>query len=147
MKAVALVKANQTIWLAIDYPFDNVTYTHHKTSPVHIYGVDETGEIYRSLHKGSADTAKAFGGAKFSLKMADGSEVECHGQWWDAGHDKLELELGEEIVSIGLYLNGAQTAISGCIKKSLYEQIKADSSLQILDVSEWREVRKQWLKE
>ena len=40
---------------------------------------------------------EAFGGSKFDLEMEDGEVINCYGQWWDSGSNKVGEHVGCKI--------------------------------------------------
>lgn len=62
----------------------DIEYTYTKIDKDTIIGEDEGVLTFYGLDTRIYPFGKtAFGGRKFTLKLSDGTEEECHGQWWD----------------------------------------------------------------
>lgn len=117
MKVIALVKFNQGIALVLDEK-PQLTYTKYGTHT--IIGTDGTFcTCYGYEHPDGR--WKAFAGAKFEIKLSDGSVEQCYGQWWDSITRKAIEVLGERPIHVT-----AQTldALKKCYVFTGYSAIK-----------------------
>ena len=89
----------------------------------------------------------AFGGRKFTLKLSDGTEEECHGQWWD-GMSKLAKELYnyDNIVDFPSEtvdnLQKCYLFCGRCCDKEWLEELKAEYKGKIYNYDEYRNIIK-----
>lgn len=98
MKIIDIVRFNHGVAYVVDERPEKV---HEKIGVTLMYGVDETGTLYRCYEYDSpSERFKAFGGAKFDLKMRHGDATHCYGQWWDGGASKIAAHLGIELVRV-----------------------------------------------
>ena len=89
----------------------------------------------------------AFGGRKFTLKLSDGTEEKCHGQWWD-GMSKSAKELYnyDNIVDFpSETVNNLQKCYlfcGRCCDKEWLEELKAEYKGKIYNYDEYRNIIK-----
>ncbi len=91
-KILALVKFNDGVALVLDKKPELI----YKLIGGIIFGTD--GLFYDCYEYGSCDKNwKAFGGRKFDIKLENGEIINCYGQWWHGGFNKVEKLIGRKI--------------------------------------------------
>ena len=76
---------------------NDVYYKYTRYNDI-IIGTD--GSFYVVYKKGHCGPNwKAFAGRKFTLTMADGEVINCHGQWWAGGYAEAEKIVGITLVA------------------------------------------------
>ena len=92
----------------------------------------------------------AFGGREFTLKLTDGTEEKCHGQWWD-GMSKAAKELFDynnlvDFPSATIdNLQKYYLFYGRCCAQEWLEELKAEYKGKIYDYNEYRDMIKKGL--
>lgn len=114
------------------YIFKNIEeYKYYRINNDIIYGTDGIRYICYKYDPPSGRVS-AFGGRKFEIKIEDTGEiVECYGQWWDGGYDKLVKHLNLDLISITYNtdeeLKKCYVYYGACVDKTKFESILKES--------------------
>ena len=121
----------------------DINYTYTKIDRETIIGEDEgVLEFYKYDRLVLPFGKTAFGGRKFTLKLSDGTEEECHGQWWDAMSDAAyELFKGK----VTYFPSATITDLKNCYvfygrrcDKQWLEQLIAEYKGEIYDYHDYK---------
>ena len=124
----------------------DIEYTYTKIDEDTIIGEDEgVIKFYKRDDSIYPFGKTAFGGREFTLKLSDGTEEKCHGQWWDD-----MSKTARELYSYDNLADFPSATIDDLQKyylfygrycdKELLEKLKAEYKGKIYDYNEYRDI-------
>lgn len=124
----------------------DIEYAYTKIDENTIIGEDEgVLSFYERDNRIYPFGKTAFGGREFTLKLTDGTEEKCHGQWWD-GMSKAAKELFDynnlvDFPSATIdNLQKYYLFYGRCCDKEWLEELKAEYKGKVYDYNEYRDI-------